>query len=638
MAQRLLYGTITAGRIVEAATENTLTDSTLIKSGAGVLTLSAAGAYTLTVPANGTVALGTGTAGRVTQWATASTLGDSTLIKDGANLFTIRAVGTLNYFIGATGNLTLSGDSNMAMGSGVMTSITSGAGNVGIGVNSLLAVQDGGGNMAIGTNSLLSLTSGSSNVAIGASAGRSIVSTSSNTYIGNNCGFYFTGTLNVAIGTGAMQGANGLSTSNSNTAIGVNSMNGLQSGGENVAVGFESGRSLSPGNQVTTGTRNTFIGTYTGPSTSTQLTNTTAIGYRAFVGASNTVVLGGTGTLLQDGVIGATTASAHWDVVGGADKVQLRAIGHTTQTNPVAQLIDLTAATNATREVLRLESRTTGTAADGFGPQVSMYGESASADTYRQMAAFDAVWATATDATRKAKIQLSAYDTSKRLGVTIEADGSQALTKIGDGVTNYSQFDGAGHLTMVGTATVFDDLRIEPVARTTGTNAPTFEKWYDDAAGTSRGVYLYSFANESVASNEDEVFFSMQMPHSWAGTAISMHVHWVGASTVNASDVIWGMEYNWKDIGEVFGDTVIVTSSATLVPDDANITANKHYISEFADLTPGTTADGISSILIGRLFRNSSNAGDNYTDKVGLLYIDAHIEINSLGSNSEYVK
>jgi hypothetical protein len=50
-------GTGTAGRIAEWAATNTLQASTLIKSGAGVLTLSAASDYTLTVPATGTAAL-----------------------------------------------------------------------------------------------------------------------------------------------------------------------------------------------------------------------------------------------------------------------------------------------------------------------------------------------------------------------------------------------------------------------------------------------------------------------------------------------------------------------------------------------------------------------------------------------------
>lgn len=204
--------------------------------------------------------------------------------------------------------------------------------------------------------------------------------------------------------------------------------------------------------------------------------------------------------------------------------------------------------------------------------------------------------------------------------------------------TDYTTFDSTGHQTMIGTAQPWDDLRIEPSVRQAAeTGVPVFEKYFDDAAGTSRGVFLYSFTNE-ITVNQKEVFFTTQMPHAWNGGAILMHVHWTPAATENNTEVIWGLEYCWKDIGEVFGDTTIVYSSGTLVPDDANITAGKHYISEFVDLTPGTTADGISSILIGRIFRFSGDASDTYTNKVGLMYIDAHYQINSLGSTDEYLK
>jgi len=230
-----------------------------------------------------------------------------------------------------------------------------------------------------------------------------------------------------------------------------------------------------------------------------------------------------------------------------------------------------------------------------------------------------------------------------------QADGylnivSDTGTRLGDATpTNYTQFDSTGHQTMVGTAKPWEDLRIEPVARTTGNNAPTFEKWYDDSANTSRGVYLYSF-DDAAAATEKEIFFTMQMPHAWDGGPISVHVHWVGAVADTTAAPRWGLEYVWKDIGEVFGDSVIVYSDGNnYVPGgtEADITANKHYLSEFADITPGTTADGLSSILIGRLFRNSSDAGDTYDAvgaKCGLLYIDAHYQLNSLGSTDEYTK
>lgn len=234
--------------------------------------------------------------------------------------------------------------------------------------------------------------------------------------------------------------------------------------------------------------------------------------------------------------------------------------------------------------------------------------------------------------------------------VKVDQTSPQTLTgqfqlpsaRIGD-VTNNSQFAADGTLTMNGTATVWDDLRIEPVARTTGANAPTFEKWYDDTAGTSRGVYLYSF-DDAAAGSEKEVHFTMQMPHAWALTSIYMHVHWVGNNADTTAAPRWGLEYIWQKIGGGFGDTTIVYSDGsnyTGSGTDADIIANKHYISKFAAISPGTSANAISSILIGRLFRNSSDAADTYDvggNKCGLLYIDAHYEVNTLGSNTEYTK
>lgn len=221
-------------------------------------------------------------------------------------------------------------------------------------------------------------------------------------------------------------------------------------------------------------------------------------------------------------------------------------------------------------------------------------------------------------------------------------DASEDLLYLG-GTTNGVKVSKGGNVTLLGSATQWEDLRIEPVARTTGTNAPTFEKWYDDSGGSSRGVYLYSF-DDAAGGSEKEVHFTMQMPHAWAGTAIAVHVHWVGAVADTTAAPRWGMEYIWAEIGAVYGDSVIVYTDGknyTAVGDDANITAHKHYISKFSAITPSTDQDGISSILIGRLFRNSSAAEDTYNEsgaKCGLLYIDAHYEVNSFGSNTEYTK
>ena len=57
-------------------------------------------------------------------------------------------------------------------------------------------------------------------------------------------------------------------------------------------------------------------------------------------------------------------------------------------------------------------------------------------------------------------------------------------------------------------------------------------------------------------------------------------------------------------------------------------------ITEFADID--MTGDALSTILLCRLFRNSSNAADSFTGSAMLLYIDCHVEMSQLGSKDEY--
>lgn len=187
----------------------------------------------------------------------------------------------------------------------------------------------------------------------------------------------------------------------------------------------------------------------------------------------------------------------------------------------------------------------------------------------------------------------------------------------------------------------FDDLRIEPVARLSGTGVPDYELWFTTGS-SAKGVYLYSFTDESVASNEKSLNFTMQMPHSWVSTTgssaeVHVHVHWIPSAGMTGAYVQWGLDYTWAEPSAVFGNTVIIYSRIT-EQGDTTLVANKHYITELPVLYPNTSQDGLSSIIIGRIFRNSSSALDNYTGKCGMLFIDAHIQLDTNGSISEYVK
>ena len=201
--------------------------------------------------------------------------------------------------------------------------------------------------------------------------------------------------------------------------------------------------------------------------------------------------------------------------------------------------------------------------------------------------------------------------------------------------TNYVSFD-SGTLEMVGTATVWDDLRVEPMVRSSGTTVPTFTKWFDNGAG-SAGVFLYNLTDE-VTANQKEVHFTVQMPHAWAGTTIYPHAHWVPSAAATGKRPVFGLEYTWADIGQVFGNSTVIYTDG-LVPADADLVQFKHYISTFAGgITPTSAQDELSAILICRLFRFSGDASDTYTGTCGLLYIDFHYELNTIGSRTAFTK
>jgi hypothetical protein len=198
---------------------------------------------------------------------------------------------------------------------------------------------------------------------------------------------------------------------------------------------------------------------------------------------------------------------------------------------------------------------------------------------------------------------------------------------------NYIEIEADGTIEFHGNATVWDDLRIEPVIKAVGINDPTFTKWFDNGSG-SRGVYVYNFSDE-ITANQKELFFTIELPHGWKeGTTIYPHIHWIPNSNGTSQRPVFGFEYTWSEKGSVFGNTAIIYTD-TLSPNDANLVQYKHYVSRVAaGITPSSSQNEFSSILIGRLFRFSGDASDTFTGICGVLHIDFHYESDTLGSRT----
>jgi len=179
----------------------------------------------------------------------------------------------------------------------------------------------------------------------------------------------------------------------------------------------------------------------------------------------------------------------------------------------------------------------------------------------------------------------------------------------------------------------WDDIRVPLEAvKTGGSKQPEYKKITDDGAG-SNGVNAYFF--DAVA--EEEVYFSVQIPHTWREeTPLKPHLHFTVPTNGTAGQrVKWGFEYALCCVGDTF-TTTTTTFTTTIAPVDSDMVAKKHYIAGLPDID--TTGCTISSMILCRLFRDTTDVEDTYPDEVALMEFDFHFQNNTPGSRQEYIK
>lgn len=120
-----------------------------------------------------------------------------------------------------------------------------------------------------------------------------------------------------------------------------------------------------------------------------------------------------------------------WVKTSGSSFLNGGNVGFGTETpSTKIHAIDTTTTTNAVREVNRIEAQVSTAAtggANGFGVGQTFYAETATDATVQQQAQIAGIWVDSINATRKAKLQLSAYDTAQRIGLEIEASGTAPM-------------------------------------------------------------------------------------------------------------------------------------------------------------------------------------------------------------------
>ncbi len=198
----------------------------------------------------------------------------------------------------------------------------------------------------------------------------------------------------------------------------------------------------------------------------------------------------------------------------------------------------------------------------------------------------------------------------------LQDDMIQGLFHFGMG-DNYANFASNGHLTLHGTATVYNDLFVDGLnLRAGATDPPTF-------AVFSGGVWGSRFDNGAAYSAHGTI----EMQHDYKdGSNLEFHVHW-SPTTTNTGNIRWGLEYTVANVNSTFGATTTVYA----VQAGAGV-VNRHQILNIVTISgTGLTA---GAVIMFRIFRDGANAADTFTGNAFLLRCAVHYECDKIGSDT----
>lgn len=218
------------------------------------------------------------------------------------------------------------------------------------------------------------------------------------------------------------------------------------------------------------------------------------------------------------------------------------------------------------------------------------------------------------------------------LNNVVKDDGSIIATKLKTGSeTDYTEIETSGTIRMYGDATVFKDELQSLITQLK--NNPADQLVINIAEGT--------LDFKATATLVDYAVMNVQINHDWKiGSTIFPHLHWFQnqAQTPN-----WLVQYRWQINGGLKDTTWKNYPLLTNTFPNPGAGETKIQISHNGGITPPVGA-GLSDILQLRIIRDTNNDSgefsgiDTYTGLVNAINLDVHYEINSIGSNEEYVK
>ncbi len=193
--------------------------------------------------------------------------------------------------------------------------------------------------------------------------------------------------------------------------------------------------------------------------------------------------------------------------------------------------------------------------------------------------------------------------------------------------TDYTTFDEYGTMVATGNATCFrDEVGPSTTIKTIGTFVTL-----DGAENT------LDFTTN--ATLNDYAYVNVQINHDWkAGSDIKPHIHWEQRSSATPN---WLVQYRWQRNGQA--KTTAWTNYKCNTNAFTYTSGTLNQISYGAGITPPANYS-TSDIFEMRVIRDMNNTStvftgvDTYSGDAELTSFDCHLEIDMLGSRTEYTK
>jgi len=410
-----------------------------------------------------------------------------------------------------------------------------------------------------------------------------------------------------------------------NTSLGQSSLLANTTGNKNVAVGDSALRSN------TSGISNTAVGNEALFSSTTTF-GATAIGYAAL--RANTT--GSANTAIGRASASATTTGAS-NVAVGVLSLTTNTIGNSNTALGTQSLMSNTSGGgNVAVGQSSLAGNTSGLNNIGLGYAAGSWNN---VDSNRLFINSQSTYSYADDTTKSILYGvMNSVTSTQRLRLNARIFAPVISAGAGDKAVRWNSTTREFTVADTTASTAFGNIAVPLSNSKPGEagNQPAWGKLKDNGAG-SRGVYAFSFA----AGSEQEVFFTVELPHNWKeGTAINPLVHFAPQTAAQSGNIEWGIEYSWVNYDATsplaFPNTAIIT--AISAPVDGTTNLNQHLVTPFASVIPNNTQNKIGSVLMCRFFRKGGDVSDTYNGNAAVLSVDFHYEIDGIGSRTEYVK